>query len=266
MRANGTVNASDTVASEVDFELQKSKNLLFKNDLAIINIIAANKWKRPIYFTAPYTGQELGLSNYLRKDGLTYRLVPVKNNSGINLDWVVDKLQKQFAFGSADKKGVYFDEQNRVHLNSIRGVYADGAAGMADIGKKEEAKKLLDMADKHILEANMPYAMVSKNNQHNYFTLRFLEACYKSDYKQLAEHVSKALHKDLDQQMKYLQGLPEAKQNAMQQETQGTQQMLQMLTMMEGQYKGSTLQGNPELEKIINNSIDTGVKEKKSDK
>ena len=266
VRANGTVNAADTVATEVDFELQKNKNLLFKNDLAIINIIAANKWKRPIYFTAPYTGQELGLANYLRKDGLTYRLVPVKNNSGINLDWVVDKLQKQFAFGSADKKGVYFDEQNRVHLNSIRGVYADGAAGMADIGKKEEAKKLLDMADKHILEANMPYAMVSKNNQHNYFTLRFLEACYKSDYKQLADHVSKALHKDLDQQMKYLQGLPESKQNAMAQELQGTQQMQQMLTMMEGQYKGSTLQGNPELEKIINNSIDTGGKAKKSDK
>ncbi len=263
VRANGTVNPADTVATEVDFELAKNKNVLFKNDLAIINIIAANKWKRPIYFTAPYTGQELGMSSYLRKDGLTYRLVPVKNNSGINIDWVVDKLMHKFGFGSADKKGVYFDEQNRVHLNSIRGAYADGAAGMADIGKKEEAKKLLDMADKHILEENMPYAMVSHNNQHDYFTLRFLEACYKADYKQLAEHVSKALHKDLEQQMRYYQTLPEGKQQAMQTESQGTQQMIQMLSMMEGQYKSSSLNGNAEMEKIISNSIDSNNKKKK---
>lgn len=263
VRANGTVNPADTVATEVDFELAKNKNVLFKNDLAIINIIAANKWKRPIYFTAPYTGQELGMSSYLRKDGLTYRLVPVKNNGGINIDWVVDKLMHKFGFGSADKKGVYFDEQNRVHLNSIRGAYADGAAGMADIGKKEEAKKLLDMADKHILEENMPYAMVSHNNQHDYFTLRFLEACYKADYKQLAEHVSKALHKDLEQQMRYYQTLPESKQQAMQTESQGTQQMIQMLSMMEGQYKSSSLNGNAEMEKIISNSIDSNNKKKK---
>ncbi len=262
VRANGTINATDSAVAEVDFELAKNKNVLFKNDLAIINIIAANKWKRPIYFTAPYTGQELGLSNYLRKDGLTYRLVPVKNNNGINIDWVVDKLMHKYGFGSADKKGVYFDEQNRVHLNSIRGAYADGAAGMADLGKKDEAKKILDMADKHILEENMPYALVSHNNQHNYFTLRFLEACYKADYKQLADHVSKALHKDLDQQMKYYQSLSDARQQTMQQESQGTQQIIQMLTMLEQQYKTSTLNANPEMEKIITNGIDSNNKKK----
>jgi hypothetical protein len=262
VRANGTVNPTDTVAKEVDFELAKNKNVLFKNDLAIINIIAANKWKRPIYFTAPYTGSELGLSNYLRKDGLTYRLVPVANNTGINIDWVVDKLLHKYAFGSADKKGVYFDEQNRVHLNSIRGAYADGAAGLADIGRKEEGRKILDLADKHILEANMPYAMVSKNNQHNYFSWRFLEACYKADYKQLADHVSKALHKDLDQQMKYYQSLSDTKQSNMMQEMQGTQQMLQMLNELESHYKGGNPIVNPEIDKVITNGGDSGNKNK----
>ncbi|MEP6750365.1 MAG: DUF2723 domain-containing protein [Bacteroidota bacterium] len=263
VRANGTVNPTDTVVSEIDFELAKNKNVLFKNDLAIINIIAANKWKRPIYFTAPNTGQELGLSNYLRKDGLTYRLVPVKNNNGINIDWVVDKLMHKFAFGSANIKGVYFDEQNRVHLNSIRQTYADGAAGMADIGKKDQAIVLLDKADKGILEENMPYAMVSSRNQHDYFSLRFLEACYKADYKKLAAHVSQALHKDLEQQMKYYQSLPESKQQTMQSEAQSAQQMIQMLTMMESQYKGSSLQGgNAEMEKIISNGTDSNDKKK----
>jgi Protein of unknown function (DUF2723) len=266
VRANGTVNAKDSVVSDVLFELPDKKNVVVKNDLAILNIIAANKWKRPIYFTAPYSGSELGLSQYLRKDGLTYRLVPVKNNSGINIDWVVDKLMHKFAFGSANIKGVYFDEQNRLHLNSIRSAYADGAAGLADIGRKDEAKKLLDMADKGILESNHPYAMVSHSNQHDYFTLRFLEACYKAGYKELGDHVSKALHKDFDQQMKYYQSLPEGKQEGMKTEAQGTQQLIQMLTMMESQYKGSSLINNPELQNIINNTPDSGTKNKDSNK
>ncbi len=42
-----------------------------KNDLAVMNVIAANKWKRPIYFTSPFS--ELGFSQYLRADGLSYR-------------------------------------------------------------------------------------------------------------------------------------------------------------------------------------------------
>ncbi|HEY4147538.1 MAG TPA: DUF2723 domain-containing protein, partial [Chitinophagaceae bacterium] len=280
VRANGTVNeldpnatitfdgkkvaAGDSVLSEIDFELPQNKNVIVKNDLAILNIIAANHWKRPIYFTAPYSGSELGFEKYLRKDGLTYRLVPVKNNSGTNTDWVVDKLMKKFAFGGANLKGVYFDEQNRLHLNTIRSAYADGAAALADEGRKEEAKQVLDKADKGILESDMPYAMVSHNNQHNYFTFRFLEACYKAGYKQLADHVSGALHKDFDQQMKYYNTLPETKQEAMRTEIQGTQQLMQMLTMMETQYKSSSIIGNPsnELQQLLSAPppVDSGKK------
>ena len=56
-----------------------------KNDLAVLNIIAANKWDRPIYFTMPYN--DLGFANYLRRDGLSYRLVPVEN-SQVNTDYM----------------------------------------------------------------------------------------------------------------------------------------------------------------------------------
>jgi Protein of unknown function (DUF2723) len=243
VRANGTVNPADTV-SDVIINIPENKNYIMKNDLAILNIIAANKWKRPICFTAAYSSSELGFQNFVRKDGLTYRLVPVKNNTGVNIDWMVDKLMNKFGYGNANIKGVYFDEQNRLHLNTIRSAYADAAAYAADRNNKEQAIKLLDKVDKGILETNHPYAMVSKNNQHNYFTFRFLEAAYKAGYTKMADKVSKALHKDFDQQVRYYQLLPEAKQEAMKQEIAGAQQLFQMLNMMDAQYKGggSTLQ------------------------
>jgi hypothetical protein len=255
VRANGTVNPTDSVLSELTFELPQNKNVIVKNDLAILNIIAANKWKRPIYFTAPYSGSELGFEKYLRKDGLTYRLTPIKNNSGVNTEWVVDKLMKKFDFGHANIKGVYFDEQNRLHLNTIRSAYADGAASLADQGKKQEARQVLEKADKGILEVNMPYAMVSTRNQHNYFTFRFLEACYKAGYKELANHVSQALHKDFEQQLKYYNSLPDRSQEAMHQEIEGARQLLQMLTMMDTQYKtASVINGAGEHSPVLDNN------------
>ena len=75
VRSNGTVNVSDSVLPEMRIEIPESKTRsgLMRNDFIILNIIAANNWKRPIYFTAPIG--ELGFSQYLRKDGLAYRLV-----------------------------------------------------------------------------------------------------------------------------------------------------------------------------------------------
>src|SRR5215210_1708033 len=97
VKQNGTVNLTDSVATEVRFEIPK--NTMMKNDLAVLNVIAAAKWKRPIYFTSAF--DELGFGQYLRKDGLSYRLIPVAGQQ-INTDWMKDKLLNRFRFGNAN--------------------------------------------------------------------------------------------------------------------------------------------------------------------
>lgn len=212
VRSNGTVNAKDTVVSEMRFDLPQGKTALMKNDLAVLNVIAANKWKRPIYFTSPFG--ELGFAQYLRSDGLSYRLVPVQPKIGmdgsrdnVNDDVAYDNMMKKFAFGSADIKGVYFDEENRRHLLSIRQAYATAASSMADDGRKDEAKKMLEKCDKGIDPVNMPYAMVSRFNQHNVVGVSMMEAAYKADYRALGDKIIKDLKKDIDQQLIYYASL-----------------------------------------------------------
>jgi len=207
VRQNGTVNADDSVVSQVVFDIPK--NNLFKNDAAILNIIAANKWKRPIYFTSQDAGG-LGFQNYIRQDGLTYRLVPVLNtNSEVNDKWAYDKMMSKFASGNADKAGVYFDEENRRHLNSIRMAYANAAKDMAQKGKKEEARKMLNKADKMMLEENFSYGMVSRNQQQNYISYLMLQASYAADDTALITKITKSLKKDLEQQISYYNSLDE---------------------------------------------------------
>jgi hypothetical protein len=260
VKANGTVNPTDSVVSEVKFDIP-ARSGLQKGETAILNIIAANKWKRPIYFTSEYG--ELGFGQYLRQDGLTYRLVPVVNNE-VNEGWVYDKMMNKFVFGNANVKGVYFDEENRRHLNSIRLAYAKAAANLADNGKQKEAKKMLEKCDNGMLEENMSYGMVSRYQQHNYVSYQFLEACYKAGDTTLAEKVTRSLKKDLDQQMVYYNSLNETRLSQFDGERGDmatTANFLRGIQQMEQFYK------NPkpvpvELPKTINN---TTAPVKKSD-
>ncbi len=220
VRKNGTVNANDSALSELNIEIPK--NNLRKNDLMILNIIATNGWKRPIYFTAPIG--ELGFGDYLRKDGLAYRLVPAapkypQQNWAVeqplrqiglgstlrdnNLDSIYSKLLTKYEFGGANKNGVYFDEENRRHLLNIRSLFGEAAGNLADAGRKEDAARLLDKIEKGINPANLPYAMVSRYNNHNQTGLIYLEGCYKAGKTELAEKVRLAIRKDLEQQRAY---------------------------------------------------------------
>ena len=207
VRQNGTVNATDSVVPELRFEIPK--NAIFKNDAAILNIIAANKWKRPIYFTSQ-DGGGLGFQEYIRQDGLTYRLVPVKN-SEVNQDWVVDKMMNKFAFCNANKPGVYYDEENRRHLITIRQAYAMAGLNLAQSNKKEQARKLLDKCDSMMLQENFPYGMVSRGQQHNYVSMVMLQAAYLAEDSTLAAKITKSLKKDLQQQLTYFASLDEDK-------------------------------------------------------
>jgi hypothetical protein len=211
------------------------KQILMKNDLAVLNVIAVNKWQRPIYFTSAF--EDLGFGQYLRKDGLSYRLVPVVGQQ-VNTDWMQDKLMNKFAFGNANIPGVYFDEENRRHLNSIRTAYAELGFDLAIKGRKEEARKTLDKADKMMLQENFPYGMISRGNMHNRNSMSFLEACYRADHKALATKVSKGIKTDLQQQIKFYNSLSGNKAEWMSYDKKTAEEFLTAIDRMDQMFSG----------------------------
>lgn len=223
---NQIINPEDSVLPRLEFELpQKS---LLKNELALLNIIAANSWKRPIYFTSPFG--ELGFAHFLRKDGLTYQLVPVSTESP-RANWVMEQTISQieqayrtnlggppllannssamynnlssFKFGGAANPGIYFDEENRRHLLNIRAVFAEAIGNLADEGKKQEALKLLEHIESGVSPQSLPYGMTSRFNSHNQTGLLYLEAAYKAGRADIAEKIRLSVRKDLEDQRKY---------------------------------------------------------------
>ena len=254
---NGTVTSKDSIVSELRFEIPRGG--LQKNDLAVLNIIAANHWQRPIYFTTPLNGQEgLGFEKYYRKDGLSYRLIPVEGDI-MNGDWMFDKVMHKFGFGNADVKGVYYDEENRRHLLSIRSAYAELASYLADKGKKDSARQVLEKADKMMLQENFPYGMTSRSQpSHNRVSLMFLDAAYRAGDKELVAKVSASIKKDLNQQIVYYNSLDGWKADNLAQDKQLAESYLKGMDQMEQAYNPKPV--TPEIGKIL--KIDSNKKAK----
>ena len=208
VKARGLIHEGDSVLSELKIDIP-SRQYLLKNDLAIYSIIAANHWKRPICFTSTQELNDLGLSKFVRLRGLSYELVPF-DKGGVDNDAAYNTIMKHFAYGGADKPGVYYDEENRRHLNSIRMSHSQVAASLADAGKKDSAKNILEHFDKSVLESNFFYGMTSnRGNQQDAISTDFLQSCYLAGDLTLAKKVEASLKKDLQQQMRYYKMLGE---------------------------------------------------------
>jgi hypothetical protein len=209
----------------------------------MLNIIAANKWKRPIYFTMPY--DELGFGNYIRRDGISYRLVPVENST-VNTDWTYNVYMTKFGFGNANLPNVYFDEENRRHLNTIRKGEVDLAYDLINKNKKDSAKAVLERCDKMMLQENFPYGMVSRGNDHNQLPLAIMQAAYLANDTTLAKKAGASVKKDLQQQIKYYNSLSGWQADGLSYEKQNAQDLLNRLIQVQQILGGAKPQTTPE--------------------
>jgi len=208
--ASGIAKPTDIMVDELLIDFNPNRQYLLKNELAMYAIIATSDFKRPICFTSTQELKELGLDKYVRQTGMSYQLVPVLNQT-IDADVAYKNMMTKFSFGNAKNPNVYFDEENRRHLNSMRLAFSQVAQALAIEGKRDSAQQLLRKLDAETNEKNFPYGMTSnRGNQHNYFSYLFLQACYASGELNLAKKVSVSLLKDLKQGVAYYKSLGEA--------------------------------------------------------
>ncbi|MEO8733167.1 MAG: DUF2723 domain-containing protein, partial [Flavobacteriales bacterium] len=115
----GMLSAKDTANFTGELRWTIDKQYVLKNHFMMMDMLANNDWKRPMYF-AVTTGPDsyLNLQDYFRLEGLTYRIVPVKSAShnpnsfgSVNTDVMLDNVMNKFKWGGMDyAKGVYLDE------------------------------------------------------------------------------------------------------------------------------------------------------------
>jgi len=205
--ASGIAKPTDNVVDELLIDFNPNRQYLLKNEMAIYAIIATSQFKRPICFTSTQELKEMGLDKYVRQTGMSYQLVPTIGQS-IDADVSYKNIMTKFTFGNAKNPNVYYDEENRRHLNSIRLTIAQVAQALVSEGKLDSARQLIRKLDSETNEKSFPYGMTSnRGNQHNYFSYIFLQSCYAAGEMNVAKKVSSSVLKDLRQEIAYYKSL-----------------------------------------------------------
>jgi hypothetical protein len=151
--ASGTVKPEDADKIVPYIDISLKGNAIMKSQLIVLDILAHNDWKRPIYFVTGYHSDALGLEEYFQLEGLAYRLVPIKslNKSWleygrVEVDILYDNMINKFVWGGAKEKGVNIDYNHKRTLTVVKARYnyAKLAKALASEGKNEKADQVLD--------------------------------------------------------------------------------------------------------------------------
>ncbi len=142
-----------------------NRNYLTKNDLMVLDLVAHNDWKRPIYF-AVTTGNEayVGLEQFFQLEGLAYRYVPVKQNETeqmqggrVNTDVMYDNVMNKFLWGGMDKEGINLDENCMRMAGNLRMQMSVLSNALIQEGKKSKAKAVLDKCLEKMPDEYVPF-------------------------------------------------------------------------------------------------------------
>ena len=119
----------------------RGQGFLRPQDVAVYEILMNNYTKRPIYF-AITVGRDnmLGIDDYLRLDGLAYRVVPVKNSENGNFveaSRLWTNLCSVFRYRNLNNPDVYIEETSRRLSGNYKPLFASVAVALAEIPERE---------------------------------------------------------------------------------------------------------------------------------
>ena len=209
---SGLVKEQDSalIVDYIDIDLP---GVLPKNRIMMLDILANNDWKRPLYFSGGSfeDGEYLWMKEYLQLDGLAYKLVPIqtKNRNGFELGRIDSDLMYDIVmnwdWGNSGNPDIYHDPQTRSQGLSFRSNLARLTETLIAENKIEKAKSIIDLA----LE-KMPI----KYFDFYTFAEPFLDGYYKVGEVEKAHQVYDELRSIYLDRIDYYSGLPLEEQYA----------------------------------------------------
>jgi hypothetical protein len=205
---NKVLPANDTsaIADIVQFTLPN--NVAYKNDLAILNILAANAWKRPIYFANSIDPDHYeGLQEYLQLEGLAFKLVPVRTPGStpntplrVNTEKCMDLIMNKFEFGNADQQGIHYDQTNRRMLNTPRILAVQLADNLVRLNRKADAIKVIEKVLKSISESSYPVMITQEDRT----MILMADAAIKAGSAEISKKITDKLLKFVKEDIQYV--------------------------------------------------------------
>ena len=144
----------DSIVPFIDIDIKG--NAIYKNRLIMLDILANNDWKRPIYFSPGSFGDDdyMWMKDYLELDGSVYKLVPVKTKykeenypdmGQIDADKMYNTVMK-WDWGNGESTKIYHDPETRKNSISSRNNLSRLMFALIEEGKTDKAKTIIKLA------------------------------------------------------------------------------------------------------------------------
>lgn len=179
--ATGTVALSDTGSIENAITWRIGRSAVMKNHLMVLDLLAHNDWKRPVYF-AVTTGPDsyIGLQDYFQLEGLTYRVVPIYTPGDprtgtlgrVAADLMFENVTKKFRWGNMGSEGpIYLDENILRMTTNLRLQLSSLAEELIAQGRKDDARTILDLSLEQMPDRNVPFDRILLPTVEAYYAL-----------------------------------------------------------------------------------------------
>lgn len=174
------VRASGIVPAELDslivpkMVLRLKGRALEKKDLALLDVLLTNNWKRPVYVNYTSLDQfNVDLRPYVVMEGNTFRILPVQNpdpaNRLVNTEVAYNNVMKKFRFRGLQDSTVYYSEDYRNFVLNHRGTVQEVADALIDKGQKDKARELLLYNLAMMPNSTIPYDVSNARNVRSLF-------------------------------------------------------------------------------------------------
>ena len=153
---SGLVKPRDEALIVPYIDIDLPEGGMTKNQIMMLDILANNDWKRPIYFTGgSYADSEyIWMKEYLQLEGLVYKLVPIRTPKNSDNPYIMGRLDADlmydivmnWSWGNSQSPDIYHDVETRKNSISFRSNMARLAEKLIEEDKKEKAKNIIDLA------------------------------------------------------------------------------------------------------------------------
>ena len=235
-------------------EWKYNKNYVSKTELAMIDVLAHNNWKRPIYFAITVPDDNyIGLGDFLYNEGFAYRLLPLKKAQVdsaaekpelTNSDQMYTNLMTKFKWGNM-KNAVYLDPESLRMSYTMINHFNILAENLYKEGRTEEARKLLLKC----LEV-----VPDKNHSLNFTIRKFYMAdlLYKLKEPAKANELTLNTAAYIEDQLNYMAAIAKTKENLNSREIQlGVYVMSELVKLSEKNSQTAVLKKLQDRMKII---------------
>ena len=153
---NGIVSQKDADLIVDNIFIELEGNVIYKNRLLMLDIIANNNWERPIYFTGGSYGNDdyLWMKDYLQLDGVAYKLVPIQTPVSPRNPYEMGRVDsdkmyqiaKNWDWGNMGDTTIYHDPETRKNSITYRSNLGRLIEQLLIENDIARAKEMIDLA------------------------------------------------------------------------------------------------------------------------